>query len=166
MEIVALEGEADGDVRAMLVDLTFAEQEHYDHPRETRGQLRERLDPAPRFSGENHVFVARRRDGRGVGICWVVMFDPGTGLEGEIAELYVRPEERGRGIATRLVEHAMELLRARHVTFASVWSREDNPAALAAYRAAGFTPTQQTVLTWLPLPGGAPNEPSARRRSG
>ena len=45
----------------------------------------------------------------------------------------------------------MELIRSRHVTFASVWTRGNNPAALAVYRAAGFRPTEQTVLTWLPL---------------
>jgi ribosomal protein S18 acetylase RimI-like enzyme len=82
----------------------------------------------------------------------VVIFDPGTGLEGEIAELYVRPEARGGGVARQLVAEAMALLRRRHVSFASVWTRDDNPAALAAYRAAGFAPTTQAVLTWLPLP--------------
>jgi hypothetical protein len=34
-----------------------------------------------------------------------------------------------------------------------VWTRPDNAAALAAYRRHGFRPTEQTVLTWLPLPG-------------
>jgi ribosomal protein S18 acetylase RimI-like enzyme len=81
----------------------------------------------------------------------VVLFDPGTGLEGEIAELYVRPEVRGGGVARHLVGEAMALLRRRHVTFACVWTRDDNPAALAAYRAAGFAPTEQAVLTWLPI---------------
>jgi hypothetical protein len=45
----------------------------------------------------------------------------------------------------------MEVIRERQVTFACVWTRGDNPAALAAYEAAGFAPTEQTVLTWLPL---------------
>jgi hypothetical protein len=40
------------------------------------------------------------------------------------------------------------------VTFACVWTRDDNVAALAAYRAAGFTPTNQAVLTWLPIHDG------------
>jgi hypothetical protein len=46
---------------------------------------------------------------------------------------------------------AMQLIRSRAVTFACVWTRGDNHAALAAYAAAGFAPTEQTVLTWLPL---------------
>ena len=45
---------------------------------------------------------------------------------------------------------AVDLFRRRLVTFASVWTRESNPAAMAAYRSAGFAPTEQTVLTWLP----------------
>jgi ribosomal protein S18 acetylase RimI-like enzyme len=81
----------------------------------------------------------------------VVLFDPGTGLEAEIAELYVRPESRGAGVAQRLAATAVELFRRRRVTFACVWTRANNPAALAAYRGAGFAPTEQTVLTWLPL---------------
>ena len=54
-------------------------------------------------------------------------------------------------MARALVAKAMALLAQRHVTFACVWTREDNPAALAAYRAAGFVPTEQAVLTWLPI---------------
>ena len=46
---------------------------------------------------------------------------------------------------------AMQLIRRREVTFACVWTRGDNEAALAAYISAGFGPTEQTVLTWLPL---------------
>jgi hypothetical protein len=49
------------------------------------------------------------------------------------------------------MSEAMRLIREREVTFACVWTRGDNQAALAAYMAAGFVPTEQTVLTWLPL---------------
>jgi ribosomal protein S18 acetylase RimI-like enzyme len=144
----------DPEVAAMLVDLTLAEQEHYDHPRETREEVDRRLRVEPTFTGENHLLIARDANGHAVGVCWMVLFDPGTGPEGEIAELYVRPEARGGGVARRLVSEAIALLRRRHVSFASVWTREDNTAALAAYRAAGFAPTEQAVLTWLPLPEG------------
>ena len=39
------------------------------------------------------------------------------------------------------------------VTFASVWTRENNPQAVRVYEQAGFHRTDQLVLTWLPLPG-------------
>jgi len=151
VRIQVLGPEPDLQVEEMLIDLAEDEQRHYDHPRETRDELAARLRTAPHFTGENHVLVARDGNGRAIGLCWVVLFDPGTGLEGEVAELYVRPDARGRGVASSLVRAAMDLMRERRVTFAAVWTRNDNPAALAAYRAAGFKPTEQTVLTWLPL---------------
>jgi len=151
VRIEALEDHDDAEVRAMLVDLALAEQQHFDHPEETSQQLSARITTAPRFTGENHLLVARSGDGTAIGLCWVVLFDPGTGLEAEIAELYVRPGGRGQGIARRLMAEAMRLIRSRQVTFACVWTRGDNHAALAAYITAGFVPTEQTVLTWLPL---------------
>lgn len=151
LRIEILEDHDDADVRAMLVDLAIVEQRHFDHPPETPEQLTQRLRPGPRFTGENHILVARRPDGRAMGLCWVVLFDPGTGLEAELSELFVRPEGRGQGVANRLVAEAVDLLRTRGVTFACVWTRGDNDAALAAYQAGGFAPTEQTVLTWLPL---------------
>lgn len=151
IRVEELTGE-DPDVAAMLVDLTLEEQEHFLHPRESRAEIERRMRIAPGFTGENHLLVARDEEGRAVGVCWVVLFDPGTGLEAELAELYVRPEARGGGVARTLVAQALDLLRRRQVTFACVWTRDENPAALAAYRAAGFAPTDQAVLTWLPLP--------------
>lgn len=138
-------------VRDLLVDLTVGEQRHFDHPQEAPDEIARRLRVSPTFSGENHYLVARDQDGVPLGLCWVALFDPGNGLEAEIAELYVRPEARERGVATRLVTAAMELIRSSGVTFASVWTRGDNDAAVAVYRAAGFRTTEQTVLTWLPL---------------
>jgi ribosomal protein S18 acetylase RimI-like enzyme len=151
VRIETLEDPQDAQVREMLIDLALAEQRHYDHPEETSDQLGARLTTASQFTGENHILVARAPDGEAIGLCWVVLFDPGTGLEAEIAELYVRPGVRGQGVARNLMADAMQLIRNRGVTFACVWTRGDNQAALAAYLSAGFAPTEQTVLTWLPL---------------
>jgi ribosomal protein S18 acetylase RimI-like enzyme len=142
----------DAGVRALLVDLALDEQDKYDHPRQTRQQVEQGMPPLRgSFLGENRLFVARDAGGEAVGVCWCVLFDPGTGLEGEVAELYVAPAQRGRGIATLLLREAMGLFRARAVTFVCVWTRDDNPAAMAAYRRAGFGETEQRVLTWLPV---------------
>jgi ribosomal protein S18 acetylase RimI-like enzyme len=138
----------------MLVELALEEQDHYDHPRQSARQLEASTRPAPRgFAGESRIFLARDHSGAALGLAWCLLFDPGNGLEAEIAELYVRPAARGRGVAHQLCAAAMALFRSRRVTFACVWTRPDNEAALAAYRAAGFAPTEQLVLTWLPLPG-------------
>jgi ribosomal protein S18 acetylase RimI-like enzyme len=150
--VEALDDLDDPRVRSLLVDLALEEQERYDHPHQSRAQIDAGMPPIrPTFTGENHLFIARDARGRVVGVCWCVLFDPGTGLEGEVAELHVDPGSRSRGIAGRLLTEAMHLFRSRNVTFACVWTRDDNPAALAAYRRAGFNPTEQTVLTWLPL---------------
>jgi len=151
--IAEMAGE-DPEVAALLVDLALDEQEHFAHPHETREEVERRLRVAPTFTGENHLLVARDRRGHAVGVCWVVLFNPGTGLEGEIAELYVRPEARGSGVARSLVTEAVALLRRHVVSFACVWTRDDNPTALRAYRAAGFAATEQMVLTWLPISDG------------
>jgi ribosomal protein S18 acetylase RimI-like enzyme len=82
-----------------------------------------------------------------------VLFNPGTGLEGELAELYVNPAFRSQGIGGQLLRRAVELFRQRKVTFAAVWTRESNPQAVRLYEEAGFRRTEQLVLTWLPLPG-------------
>ena len=143
------------EVRRLLVDLAGEEQAAYpDHPQESRADLEKHTRaPSPTFLGENAVLLARDEQGTPIGLCWCVLFDPGTGLEGEVAEVYVQPSHRGRGVGTALLRAAMALFRERRVTFACVWTRHDNPAAMAAYRAAGFRPTEQAVLTWLPLPG-------------
>jgi ribosomal protein S18 acetylase RimI-like enzyme len=152
IRIEALGDQDDSGVRRLLVDLALEEQDKYDHPRQTREQIDRGMPPLRGgFTGENRLFIARDTSGGALGVCWCVLFDPGTGLEGEVAELYVDPAARGRGIANLLLHEAMQLFRERHVTFACVWTRDDNPAAMAAYRRAGFGETEQKVLTWLPL---------------
>jgi len=152
--IEVLDRPEDPDVHRLLVELGLEEQQRYGHPPETREEIDARTVPlAPHFRGDSVVFVARDGTGHAVGLCWCVLFDPGNGLEGEVAELYVEPAARGHGVATALVGAAMRLFREREATFVVVWTRPDNPAALAVYRRHGFQPTEQTVLTWLPLPG-------------
>ena len=149
VEIAALaESELDS-IRPLLIELLAQDAA----PTPTLG-LRHRLDATlPRtratFVGENHVFAARS-SGSVLGFCWCVLFDPGTGLEGEVAELFVRPDARGQGLATRLLREATRLFRDRRVTFASVWTDHDNRPAVSAYLEAGFAPTRQFVLTWDP----------------
>ncbi|MFZ0167962.1 MAG: GNAT family N-acetyltransferase [Candidatus Dormiibacterota bacterium] len=137
-------------IRPLLVDLLQGEQDQGARVQLSRQQLEHWL-PATRaeFTGQNHIFAAKD-EGRIVGFCWCVLFDPGTGLEGEVAELYVVPDARGRRVASRLVEEAVALFTQSRVTFACVWTRDSNPAAVSAYRRAGFAPTDQLVLTWYP----------------
>jgi ribosomal protein S18 acetylase RimI-like enzyme len=86
-----------------------------------------------------------------VGFCWVVLFDPGTGLEGEVAEVYVAEGHRGQGLGEALVGRAVGVFQERGVTLGYVWTRGGNEPAIRLYQAAGFEPTRQLVLTWYPV---------------
>jgi ribosomal protein S18 acetylase RimI-like enzyme len=95
--------------------------------------------------------VVRDPEGRVAGFCWCVLFDPGSGLEGEVAEVYVADGERGRGVGEALARRAVELLRERGVTLGYVWTRPQNEAAVRVYQRAGFSPSSQLVMTWYPI---------------
>ncbi|MFN2463323.1 MAG: N-acetyltransferase family protein [Candidatus Dormibacteria bacterium] len=135
------------EVRPLLLDLLAEDHGRYSPVRADAEALVGEVRAS--FSGEN-LLLGIRDEGRLVGFCWCVFFDPGTGYEAEVAEVYVVPAHRGRGLASRLVTAAVETFRTRGVTFASVWTHPSNAAALSLYRSAGFAPTEQTVLTWLP----------------
>jgi ribosomal protein S18 acetylase RimI-like enzyme len=138
-------------VRPLLLDLLFEDQEHYGARATAREHIGEGLvgPIRPAFEGEN-VILAVRDNGEVVALCWCVIFDPGTGREGEVAEVYVRPDHRGKGLATRLVQRAVAIFEEREVTFAAVWTHPENAGAVRLYREAGFEPTEQLVMTWLP----------------
>jgi ribosomal protein S18 acetylase RimI-like enzyme len=139
-------------IKPLLVDLHLDEQAHYpDHPQLTREQIQAQLPPLrSRFTGENVVLAVRDRDGGVMGFCWLVLFDPGTGLEGEVAEVYVAEQHRGQGVGEALVARAVRVFEERGVTLGYVWTRGANEPAVRLYQAAGFEPTQQLVLTWYP----------------
>jgi ribosomal protein S18 acetylase RimI-like enzyme len=141
-------------VKPLLVQLYLNEQPHYtDHPQLSESELADGVGEIQgTFQGENVILAVR--DGEQLaGFCWCVFFDPGTGLEGEVAEVYVDAGHRGRGIAHALVESAVQLFKEKGVTLGYVWTRPDNETAIRLYRNAGFHDNKQLVLTWYP--GGA-----------
>src|SRR2546427_9876676 len=143
MKTLGVERLAAGDyahVRPLLVDLHLGEQTHYsDHPQLSRGEVEDHLSTVPSsFAGENVIYAVRDDSDSIVGFCWIVLFDPGTGLEGEVAEVYVATEHRGRGVGELLMEQAVRPFRERRVTLGSVWTRPGNESARRPYRSAGF----------------------------
>jgi ribosomal protein S18 acetylase RimI-like enzyme len=139
-------------IRPLLVELHLGEQPHFeDHPQLSRGDIEQGLQSvSASFAGENVIFAVRDDRGGVAGFCWCVLFDPGTGLEGELAEVYVSQHHRGRGIGEALVQRAVRLFEERGVTLGYVWTRAENAAAVRLYRNAGFAPSRQLVLTWYP----------------
>ena len=138
-------------VRPLLLELYEYEQPFYeDHPQLSRAELEKTITGVPSsFTGENVVLAVRARDGL-AGFCWCVLFDPGTGLEGEVAEVYVAAAHRREGIGKALLEAAVKLFQERGVTLGYVWTRPENEAAVQLYREAGFVPNRQLVMTWYP----------------
>ncbi|WP_062012536.1 GNAT family N-acetyltransferase [Aureimonas sp. AU4] len=59
------------------------------------------------------------------------------GAEGEIYELYLRPEFQGLGFGRRLFDSCRTLLRSRGLKGLAVWALADNENALRFYEAAG-----------------------------
>jgi ribosomal protein S18 acetylase RimI-like enzyme len=139
-------------VRSMLVNLLDEEQRQYAHRQMSREEIENGLlgELLPTFTGDNIVLALRDDDRAIAAFCWLVCYDPGTGREGEVAEVYVRPDQRGRGLAQLLLKRAVALFQARGVTLGTVWTHPGNEAAIRLYRRAGFEPTEQLVLTWLP----------------
>src|SRR5205085_6174003 len=135
--------------RPLLLELCEHEQPFYsDHPQLSQEDLaRSVTSVPPGFQGENVVLAVR--DGAGLaGICWCVLFDPGTGLEGEVAEVFVASGQRRGGVGRALLKAAVELFKERGVTLGYVWTRPENDAAVRLYREAGFSENRQLVLTW------------------
>jgi GNAT superfamily N-acetyltransferase len=140
-------------IKPLFVELQLEEQPYFpDQPQHDAAALEGMVGAIePRFVGENIVFAARDEQGGVAGFCWVVLFDPGTGLEGEVAEVYVTQAHRGGGIGEALVDRAVQLFRERGVTLGYVWTRRENDAATRVYRRAGFSDTEQLILTWYPV---------------
>lgn len=156
MRTLDVERLAAGDydlIRPLLVELHLGEQVHYaDHPQLPREEIERHLRQVPSaFRGENVIYAVRDEVGQVAGFCWIVLYDPGTGLEGEVAELYVAEGHRGQGIGEMLVRQAVRLFAERRVTLGYVWTRPDNDTAIRLYRNAGFEPNRQLVMTWYPI---------------
>jgi ribosomal protein S18 acetylase RimI-like enzyme len=61
------------------------------------------------------------------------------GLECYLAELYVVPERRGRGLGRALMNAAIDAARGRGADFMDLGTSEDDVAARALYESLGFT---------------------------
>jgi ribosomal protein S18 acetylase RimI-like enzyme len=64
------------------------------------------------------------------------------GLECYLAELYVVPHLRGRGLGRALMEAAIELARAEGADYMELNTGEDDAAARALYESLGFSNTE------------------------
>lgn len=70
------------------------------------------------------------------------------GTEATIDSIATHPDHQGRGIGTRLLEHAAPQLSARSVRTLDAWTRED-PAANRWYARNGFTERYRYLHVYL-----------------
>src|SRR5256885_13751595 len=141
-----------GLVKPLLIELHLTEQVHYeDHPQLAREEIERHLTQVPSaFRGENVIYAVRDEGGHVVGFCWIVLYDPGTGLEGEVAELYVAEGHRGRGIGEMLVRQAVRGFAEHRVTLAYVWTRPDNETGVKLFTSGGFEAHRHTGINGDP----------------
>jgi ribosomal protein S18 acetylase RimI-like enzyme len=88
--------------------------------------------------GDTIVLVA----GEGPDGLAVLRFRPAIwaeALECYLAELYVVPERRGRGLGRALMEEAIEAARAEGASYMDLGTSEDDVAARALYESLGFS---------------------------
>ena len=79
--------------------------------------------------------------GRGPDGLAVIRFRPAIwteGLEAYLAELYVVPDRRGRGLGRALMEAAIEAAREEGADHMDLGTNEDDVAARALYESLGF----------------------------
>jgi ribosomal protein S18 acetylase RimI-like enzyme len=64
------------------------------------------------------------------------------GQEAYLAELYVRPDQRGRGTGRRLLLYAMEQAKQRGADYIDLNTAEDDTVARHLYESLGFSRTE------------------------
>ena len=98
----------------------------------------------------HHLLLALREDGRAIGfVSGVEMTHPDKGTEMFLYELEVHPDHRNQGVGRALVRALADLAREHGCYGMWVLTDAENPAALAAYGAAGAgPPDDQVMLSW------------------
>ena len=122
-----------------LLGLLFAQEADFAPDAEKQRRALELIlgDPAV-----GRVFVAR--DGNRVAGMASLLFTPSTAEGGKAAwleDLVVRPEYRGRGVGTSLVEHVIAQARGEGVSRITLLTDADNAGAQRLYRSLGFSPS-------------------------
>ena len=127
-------GPADAAAAGRLLD---AFNREYDEPTPGADRLAARLVELLADGDTAVLLVGAGPDGVAV-----LRFRPSlwsTALECYLAELYVTPPHRGRGLGRALLEAAMQLARERGADRIELGTSEDDVAARALYVSAGFT---------------------------
>lgn len=160
----------DEDAAALLA-LTLEEADYHAH--HTASGIRPNQDPGPaREHVRTWLASERERDlptfvaevgGAVVGMLPLMIVDDAPALTGEaygyVASTCVTASARRRGIATALLEHALDAAHARSIRVMLLHYVADNRAAGPLWEGAGFTPL---ILTLTRHPTAEPHEGEQR----
>jgi GNAT superfamily N-acetyltransferase len=120
----------------------------------------ERTSTAAEGAFQRQQFIAERPDGEWDGSVTVMVEEAGSEdflghvverEQGHLVGVFVRPEQRGTGVAGALFEAAVDWCRKRGLHHVRLFVHEENARAEAFYRKAGFEATGVTG----PVPGGS-----------
>jgi ribosomal protein S18 acetylase RimI-like enzyme len=89
------------------------------------------------------IFIAETEGGEVVGYVTTRLF-PASGV-GQIPNLAVAPDHRGKGLGRTLLESALEFFRERGMATAKIETLEQNPIGQALYPSLGFTEVARQI---------------------
>jgi putative acetyltransferase len=92
------------------------------------------FDPPEKLAAARAVFLVVEADGRLVG-CGAAKH---CGEWAEIKRMFLKPEVRGAGLASRMLERLLEWARTEGLQFARLETGNRSAGALGLYRRAGF----------------------------
>lgn len=99
----------------------------------------------------NHFFIAREPiNNEIVGMLSLIVYRIPVGKKGWIEDLVVDKKYRGKGIATKLISHAIEKAKAFGVTSLNFTSRPERKDANTLYQRLGFK-KRETNAYWIKL---------------
>jgi len=134
--------QADVESLAKLIARFYLFNEEFDPAMEAASDIKEKaLEVARARVERSDLLLVATYEGRVIGYVYgVVAENPLLARRkiGVLRELYVIPEERGRGVATMLIEYAMRELSAKGVHYVAVEFPARNIVAKKFYEKLGF----------------------------
>lgn len=97
---------------------------------------------------DTYLFVIRDDANNIVGMTTVCCFTIPTGRHASIEDVVILPEYQGMGLGRKLVQHALETLKATRLQYkVGLTSKPARIAANALYRSMGFVQKETNVYT-------------------
>jgi ribosomal protein S18 acetylase RimI-like enzyme len=97
---------------------------------------------------DTYLFVIRDEANNIVGMTTVCCFTIPTGRHASIEDVVILPEYQGMGLGRKLVQHALETLKATRLQYkVGLTSKPARIAANALYRSMGFVQKETNVYT-------------------